>query len=274
MRPNKLNFGCGNRFSPEWVNIDFHSESEQVQRVNLLKGFPFPDSSFEAVYSSHVLEHFDRHQGAFLISESFRVLTAGGILRIVVPDLEASVREYLRVLSMPDSTDKDRLYSWAIIELLDQLVRNKATGEMGPYLTRVFQSGDDDYKCYIRSRTENTPWQPPDNSGFLAKWKRLTPAKIPTKFLYLYLRAISRLIPRSLRDAVFVQTGIGERHRWMYDEYSLGKSLEAAGFSQIRRLAFNESQIVNFNSYFLDCNSDRTAYKNISIYMEAVKECA
>jgi SAM-dependent methyltransferase len=271
MRPNKLNFGCGNRYSPEWVNIDFHSESKQVQRVNLLNGFPFPDSSFEAVYSSHVLEHFDRHQGGFLISESFRVLTRGGILRIVVPDLEGSVREYLRVLSMPDSPDKNRLYSWAVIELLDQLVRNKSTGEMGPYLTRVFQGNNEAEKHHIKSRTQNTPWHSPSSLRTTDKLKTITAAKIKTKCTYFYLHALSKFIPPSLRDSVFVQTGIGERHRWMYDAFSLKQAFESAGFSNVKRLAFNESAIDKFASYGLDSLSDNEPYKNNSVYMEGLK---
>ena len=74
MTTRKLNFGCGTRFSDSWVNIDFDSYDSRVQRVNLLSGFPFADSSFDAVYSSHVLEHFDRDRGHFLLSESFRVM--------------------------------------------------------------------------------------------------------------------------------------------------------------------------------------------------------
>lgn len=203
MRRNKLNFGCGTRFAPEWVNIDFHSECKDVLRVNLLRGFPFPDASFEAVYSSHVLEHFNRQQGAFLLSESFRVLAKGGVLRIVVPDLEGSVREYLRVLSMRDSPEKHRLYSWAIIELLDQMVRNKPTGEMGPYLGRVFEGGDEAEKHHITSRTQNTPYQLPLDSRTVDKLKALTVAKIINKCTYVYLRILSQFIPTSLRDSVF-----------------------------------------------------------------------
>jgi hypothetical protein len=271
MLPNKLNFGCGNRFSPDWVNIDFHSESKHVRRVNLLNGFPFPDSSFEVVYSSHVLEHFDRHQGAFLISESFRVLTKGGVVRIVVPDLEGSVREYLRVLSMPDSPDKHRFYSWAIIELLDQLVRNRPQGEMGPYWDSVYSANDASMKDYVTSRTQNRPWIRPAPVSFLEKIKTVTPQKLATKCMYVYLSFISRLIPSSLRDVVFVHTAIGERHRWMYDEYGLGQLLHEVGFREIRRWAFDESRIPGFTSSFLDCEKDGKPYKNNSLYMEGVK---
>jgi ubiquinone/menaquinone biosynthesis C-methylase UbiE len=59
------------------------------------KPLPFPDCSADAVYASHVLEHLYREQGQQLIRESFRVLVLGGIVRIVVPDLNSIVREYL-----------------------------------------------------------------------------------------------------------------------------------------------------------------------------------
>ena len=106
MKCDKLNFGCGLRFSSNWENIDFHSDNSQVKRVNLLAGFPYPDSSFEAVYSSHVLEHFDRDQGRFLVAESYRLLRKGGVFRVVVPDLQGSCNEYLRILSLTDNATK------------------------------------------------------------------------------------------------------------------------------------------------------------------------
>jgi len=65
----KLNFGCGRRFASGWVNIDFHSEHPEVQRVNLLRGFPFPDAHFEVVYSSHVLEHFNPSSAEKILRE-------------------------------------------------------------------------------------------------------------------------------------------------------------------------------------------------------------
>jgi ubiquinone/menaquinone biosynthesis C-methylase UbiE len=271
MQGKKLNFGCGSRFHPAWTNIDFHSESRLVKRVNLLKGFPFPESYFDTVYSSHVLEHFDKRQGAFLVSESYRVLAKGGILRIVVPDLEGSVREYLRVLSMPESPEKTELYSWMIIELLDQLVRSKPTGEMGPYLTNVFQKGSAEEKSYVTSRTQNTPWPTHVHVSLSEKMRRITLARLSTKCLYTYLRLLSHLIPPSIRDVVMVQTGIGERHRWMYDEYSLRALIENAGFSNVRRLSFSESGINNFADFGLDTISKNMPYKNNSIYMEGCK---
>ena len=271
MKHDKLNFGCGLRFSSNWANIDFHSEDNRVQRVNLLAGFPYPDSSFEVVYSSHVLEHFDREQGRFLLAESYRVLRKGGILRIVVPDLQASCSEYLRILSLPDNPIKEKLYSWIIIEMLDQMVRTVPSGEMGRFVNKVMASDDEEFKKYIRSRTQNTKWSPPTKSTFTEKLKKITPQKLSTKMSYWYMLLLSQLIPKSLRSMVFVRTGIGERHRWMYDEFGLKLLFENLGFKEVRRVEFNVSSILDFNADNLDSNLDGQPYKHNSIYMEGIK---
>ena len=83
-----LNLGCGGRFHPEWTNIDFYSSGGAVIAHDLNLGIPFPDSSFDVVYHSHVLEHFPKAKARRFIAECVRVLKPGGILRVVVPDLE------------------------------------------------------------------------------------------------------------------------------------------------------------------------------------------
>ena len=270
--PQKLNFGCGTRLAAGWTNIDFHSEDKSVKRVNLLNGFPFPDKTFDVVYSSHVLEHFSPEEGEFLIRESYRVLKVGGIIRIVVPDLEGSCQEYLKVLNMDDKThDKNKFYSWAIIELLDQLTRNQPEGRMGPFIRNAETSGDKCFISYIRSRTESVAGHSVKKAGFFTKLKGLTPSKVHTKLIYFYLKAISLLIPKALRSAVFVSASIGEKHRWMYDRYSMHMLFRKIGFSEIQDCSFNHSNIENFNLDKLDCHADGLPYKNNSVYVEAKK---
>jgi SAM-dependent methyltransferase len=127
MQPNdrhlRLNLGCGLVTHPRWINVDgswnarlakYPVFRRALSRVGILpiekaevpwssdifvhdirKPLPFADCSADAVYASHVLEHLYREQGQQLIRESFRVLSPGGIARIVVPDLNNIVREYL-----------------------------------------------------------------------------------------------------------------------------------------------------------------------------------
>jgi predicted SAM-dependent methyltransferase len=56
----------------------------------------FADDSFEQVYASHVLEHFD-YQGELLktLTEWRRVLTPNGTLCVSVPDLDMLARLFL-----------------------------------------------------------------------------------------------------------------------------------------------------------------------------------
>lgn len=270
---NQLNFGCGNRFATGWVNIDFHSSDASVKRVNLLRGFPYPDNHFDGVYSSHVLEHFTSEQAQFLLGEANRVLKPDGILRIVVPDLAGTCKEYLRILSLPNNDDsKDLLYEWIMIELLDQLVRSRPSGEMGPFLQNLRNGGYEKISDYVYSRVEKLPCSVPPTTSFTDKLRRLTLQKLFTRVSYWYIRCVARLIPRDLRSMVFVETGIGERHRWMYDFYGLSKLSKKAGFVNCRSLAYNESDIPGFHEDHLDCNADGSVYKNNSIYLEAKKQ--
>lgn len=62
-----LNVGCGNRFHPDWVNVDLSPIDKRVITHDLSTGIPFDDNSFDAVYHSHLLEHIPRHQGKIFI---------------------------------------------------------------------------------------------------------------------------------------------------------------------------------------------------------------
>ena len=131
-----LNIGCGNCFHREWVNIDVKSNNPNVIEHNILKGLPFSDKKFDAVYSSHLLEHIDPEQGLAFLREAFRVLKKGGIARIVVPDLETIARLYLEKLDISTKGDKSALhdYNWIKLELLDQVARSRPGGMMLRYL--------------------------------------------------------------------------------------------------------------------------------------------
>jgi predicted SAM-dependent methyltransferase len=83
---NYLNLGCGKRYHCNWTNVDFTAIGEDVIGHNLLNGIPFKDESFDAIYHSHVLEHFSKNDGLAFIRECFRVIRIGGVIRIAVPD--------------------------------------------------------------------------------------------------------------------------------------------------------------------------------------------
>lgn len=266
----KLNFGCGKRLAEGWTHIDFHGSDPRIKPVNLLQGFPFPDASFDVVYSSHVLEHFTQDQAKFLLQEARRVLKPHGILRLSVPDLESLCREYLRVLDLPNQTpDKRKKYEWISIELLDQLVRSETFGEMGRFYSQLNQTDDPELRAYVTDRIGEIPDTNPQPITWGDRLKPWHPQNLSTTLTYGYLKLIAALIPPHLRTMVFVETQIGERHRWMYDTYSLTLLLEQLGFQNCQGVKHDQSAIPGFVKDGLDTNPDGTPYKANSIYVEA-----
>jgi len=118
----RVNLGCGLQTPSGWVNVDGSYNARLAKHpflrralawLNLLpsdalnipwsasifihdirKPLPFADGSVAAIYASHVFEHLYREEAQRLVKESLRVLATGGVLRVVVPDLEAIIEEY------------------------------------------------------------------------------------------------------------------------------------------------------------------------------------
>jgi predicted SAM-dependent methyltransferase len=102
-QPIRLHLGCGGLYKKGWINIDTQLSRAALwvdikERMYLMwdlrRGLPFPDNSVQAIFSEHLLEHFDYGAGLALLKECYRVLQSGGVLRIGVPDLERYVHSY------------------------------------------------------------------------------------------------------------------------------------------------------------------------------------
>lgn len=166
-----LNLGCGWKTSdrPGVVNIDwsitlrirtnpifrlfvplllkgerlehFRGLSKNILVHNLAKGIPFPDGSADYAYHSHVLEHIDREIAALFIRETFRVLKKGGILRIVVPDMENNCRNYLADIDRCETGGPEVIaqHDATLEPILEQAVRREAggTSRQGPIRRRI-----------------------------------------------------------------------------------------------------------------------------------------
>ena len=90
----RINIGCGSRPLPGWVNLDA-ARGDKIDVVwDLRRGLPFPDSSCSAVFSEHFIEHVTKEDAARFLSECYRVLKAGGVLRVSTRTLNCS---YVRI---------------------------------------------------------------------------------------------------------------------------------------------------------------------------------
>jgi SAM-dependent methyltransferase len=100
-----INIGCGDGWShPNWVGLDYSRGPVYPKREdatggldmdwNVLWGLPFEDESVDAIFISHVLEHFTYKESLFVLNECHRVLKRAGRMRIVVPDLDLYLGSY------------------------------------------------------------------------------------------------------------------------------------------------------------------------------------
>jgi predicted SAM-dependent methyltransferase len=88
----RLHLGCGRHAIAGWINIDI---MPAPLRMDLDWGLPFDDGSIEYVYSAHCFEHmYYKRQARALLDEIRRVLATGGVLRLVVPDIEQCLAAY------------------------------------------------------------------------------------------------------------------------------------------------------------------------------------
>lgn len=274
-----LNIGCGNSFDSSWINIDITSNSPLVISHNILKGLPFQPYTFDVCYSSHVLEHLTQDQAKSLLIECIRVLKPDGIIRLVVPDLEAIARNYLSTLerSLSGNVEAQANYEWIMLELFDQTVRDFSGGEMGKYLLRSDLSNREFILSRIGYEAERF-WQGQGEN--LNKQTNLI-EKLRSKNLGLFVQksriAIAKffvLIIAGKESAKAFDVGLfrnsGEVHQWMYDRFSLAKLLEDCGFVNIKICQPHESSIPDFNIYGLDTTNGKVR-KPDSLFIEACK---
>ena len=99
----KLHLGCGPKYIEGWIHCDA-LEYQHVDIIGPVDSLPIDDCMAEIVYASHVLEHFGRHECISVLSEWYRVLKPGGILRLAVPNFMAACEVYLDA-SLGDNID-------------------------------------------------------------------------------------------------------------------------------------------------------------------------
>lgn len=69
--------------------------SAPVRYGDSVSRLPIADGSCGAVYCSHTLEHLARDDSWTALRNTYRILTPGGVFRLVVPDLKRFATKYL-----------------------------------------------------------------------------------------------------------------------------------------------------------------------------------
>lgn len=112
-----LNLGCGAIRPDGWINTDSSLNSliqdipilgktlssifsdtvyiGKAKYMNLNNKWNFPDESVDVIYASHLFEHLSSQNARLFLTESYRTLKKGGVIRLVVPDLYQHIQYYV-----------------------------------------------------------------------------------------------------------------------------------------------------------------------------------
>jgi hypothetical protein len=280
-----LNLGCGDRFHPDWENVDLYPAGPGVRACDLRQKTPYADETFDVVYHSHVLEHFPREFGLPFLQECNRLLKREGVVRVAVPDLEQIARLYLEALQKARSGEPGwaENHEWMIMELYDQCVRDGPYGAFIEYFRRspirnwdfVLQRWGKYASIYREGVREldttgvsaSSSASPSVNGGRAWGYIFRNPGTLLRNKLFNML--IKKADLEAIQVGRYRQTGA--LHKWMYDSQSLGNLLQKAGFAEVKKVGPKESRIPGWAGFNLDSDADGCVYKADSMYVEAIK---
>jgi len=104
---DKIQYGCGQNILEGWLNVDafktyyaWHAVPDRVKAqivdVELVQRHPFPDNSFRFAFAEDFLEHLDQAEALIFLSEAYRCLKSGGVLRLSFPGLSGVLTRHYR----------------------------------------------------------------------------------------------------------------------------------------------------------------------------------
>jgi hypothetical protein len=121
-----LNVGCWTDVAEEWINVDasVYVKISKIPMVgslilstlkaprfppsiycgDVVKGLNIKQNSCQLIFVSHVLEHLSLTDFYLALKNLYSYLRKDGIIRIIVPDLESYINDYLKQKSNPNTT--------------------------------------------------------------------------------------------------------------------------------------------------------------------------
>jgi predicted SAM-dependent methyltransferase len=82
----RLHIGCGGNHLDGWLNTELTPRGTEIY-LDAARPFPFPDRSFDLIYTEHMIEHIPYDAARRMVRECWRVLRPGGTIRVVTPDM-------------------------------------------------------------------------------------------------------------------------------------------------------------------------------------------
>jgi len=73
---------------------------------DIVRGLPVKESSCDGVYCSHVLEHLALEDCRLALLNTYRMMKKGRVFRMVLPDLEQCIKNYISSGEIPFRTEE------------------------------------------------------------------------------------------------------------------------------------------------------------------------
>jgi predicted SAM-dependent methyltransferase len=177
----KLQIGAGPNEPSGWLNTDIAPSGTEVF-LDATERFPFPDGSFQCIFSEHMIEHVPLEAGLAMLKECYRVLAPGGKVRTVTPNLE----KYVQLLNGGGDPEtqrfieaKLRLHEWPVTPLPAAYIFHREMRDWGHQFiydpvtlrrclelagfTKIkeYRSGETTDPMFqeVESRTRNSRWE-------------------------------------------------------------------------------------------------------------------
>ncbi len=241
-----LNLACGAKMNWEWNNLDFSPSARLAHHRTIAKVLKAARLLSEERYCrlssiDPEILCWDLRRGIPFRNNTFDVVYSSHFLEhISKASASVFLRECYRVLK-PDGIIRVVVPDLAAI--VDTYVSSLSSLRCGNRFTldSHLEAIDELFEQMVRRESPITAQQSP----------------------------LARLLERFIRGDA---SNIGETHRWMYDEYSLGVLLLDVGFKTLEVRDYSTSRATGWDQFGLDTNENGSAYKSASLYMEATKQ--
>jgi predicted SAM-dependent methyltransferase len=117
----RLNWGCGDHVAPGWINSDVKERADVDLVADIKAGLPLASDCLDYAVSVHALPELPYPELVPALRELRRVLKPGGVLRLVLPDLDRAIDAYRRGESGYFKVDPQEVQSLAgrfIVQML------------------------------------------------------------------------------------------------------------------------------------------------------------
>lgn len=91
----KLSIGAGARRIPGWVHVDNDAALSPDLLADIREPLPLPDASVECIFCEEVLTQIPPADAVAFLRDCRRLLLPGGVVRVLMPDLQRFVHAYL-----------------------------------------------------------------------------------------------------------------------------------------------------------------------------------